>query len=162
MLKLEALIGQILQAERKMSSVPAIQIVLARQNKQDDIIRILPMGGGQDWFSVTYDDRWSGYKFYFEDTWEEVSAYLSQIFAVLPVDREPYEGVQVSVPAYPSIWINTNDTTDLAIMDPIWTMLDAVAHGWPVRLVSKSQNTDDSSSTSYSESDSGSESDYDV
>jgi hypothetical protein len=114
--------------------IPAIQIVIARPNKHDDVVTIRPLADNDGVFSVKYEDRWSEYTYYFEDSWNEVSAYLSQIFAVLPLDRYPFEGVQFSIPAYPSIWINTQDTTTPSVMEPVWSMLDSVAFGWPALI----------------------------
>jgi len=114
-----------------MPRVPTLQIILARENECDDIIRIKPHEENPNLFTVKYEDEDSGHTYYFEDSWKEVVAYLAQIFAVLPLDQKPYTGVQFNLPAYPCIWIKTRQTACPCVMEPIWTMLNSVAQGWP-------------------------------
>lgn len=111
-----------------------IQIVLWRNNKKDDTIHIARHEVEKSLYSVKYRDKDSGYTYYFEDTWEEVEAYLSQIFAVLPLDQDPFTGVQFSLPAYPSIVVKASQTTDENVMAPIWSMIESVVRGWPALI----------------------------
>ncbi len=117
--------------QRKMPRLPNAQIIIARENQKDDVIFIRPHAEMQGVFTVKYTDNDSGHVYYFEDSWEEVTAYLAQIFAVLPLDRRPYEGVQFNLPAYPTIWIKTKETTCPCVMEPIWDILNTLARGWP-------------------------------
>ena len=119
-----------------MTTIPTAQIILARENENDDVIRIRPHHEKEGLFTVKYEDHESGYSYYFEDSWNEVSAYLAQIFAVLPLDRRPYEGVQFNLPAYPTIWIKTSETNCPCAMEPLWDILETLSHGWPVLLKS--------------------------
>jgi hypothetical protein len=107
---------------------------MTRANKEDDIIRIRPLDDGTGLYSVTYEDQNAELKFYFEDNWNAVSTYLAQVFAVLPLDREPYEHIQFNAPAYPCICIKPYEASDEEVMRPIWSMLESVARGWPARV----------------------------
>ncbi len=118
--------------QSEMPGLPNVQIIIARETKKDDVIFIRPHAEMQGVFTVKYTDNDSGHVYYFEDSWEEVTAYLAQIFAVLPLDRRPYEGVQFNLPAYPTIWIKTKETTCPCVMEPIWDILNTLARGWPV------------------------------
>lgn len=121
-----------------MPALPNITIYLARPSGKDDVIRIRPHKYEENLYSVRYEDEESGHKYYFEDSWDEVAAYLAQIFAVLPLDQKPFGGVQFTLPAYPSIAIKTSQTTDQYVMMPIWSMIESVVRGWP-RLMKKDE-----------------------
>lgn len=124
-------------ASRKMTRLPNISIILARENEKDDVICIRPHEDEEGVFTVKYTDNDSGFTYYFQDSWEEVTAYLAQIFAVLPLDRRPYQGVQFNLPAYPTVWIKTKETTCPCVMEPIWDMLNTlVERGWPALIKS--------------------------
>lgn len=119
-----------------MPSVPSAQIIIARANEKDDVINIRPNAEMPGVFAVKYSDRDSGITYYFEDSWEGVSSYLGEIFAALPLDRRPYQGVQFNLPAYPTIWIKTSETTCPCVMEPIWDILNTLARGWPALVKS--------------------------
>lgn len=120
-----------------MPRLPNLCIILARENTKDDVICIRPHDDEEGLFAVKYTDNESEFTYYFEESWEEVSAYLAQIFAVLPLDRRPYEGVQFNIPAYPTVWIKTKETTCPCVMEPIWAMMNTlVERGWPALIKS--------------------------
>ena len=113
-----------------MTSFSPIIIYLTRKTKKDDVIKISPLEESRA-YRVEYADRDSKSAYVFQDTWQNVETYLCQIFAVLPRDRDPFQGVQFSLPAYPTILLNTDETLDEEVMDPIWSMMESVVNGWP-------------------------------
>jgi hypothetical protein len=114
-----------------MSSVSPITIFLTRKNKKDDVISIRPSEECRDCYEVKYRDDDSSSAYRFQDEWQNVEAYLSQIFAVLPFDQDPFQNVQFSLPAYPSILLKPSDTLNPEVMEPLWAMMGEVVRGWP-------------------------------
>lgn len=115
-------------------SISPITVILLRRTKKDDVIHIRPHAEKENLLQVSYTDQSSGHSFYFEDTWDNVADYLAQIFAVLPLDKDPYRGVQFNLPAYPTVLISPRNTTDIDVMNPIWSMIQSVVSGWPVTV----------------------------
>ena len=116
-----------------MSSVSPIQIILQRRSEKDDVVSIWPREE-EGFFDVVYEDKDSKAKYAFADSWDNVVAYLAQIFAVLSIDRQPFQGVQFTLPAYPAILLEVREVTDESKMQPVWSMIESVACGWPATL----------------------------
>lgn len=122
-----------------MSRISPITVILMRKNKKDDVIRITPQDDCEAescnrCYTVTYTDKHSRCKYSFNDSWENVVAYLKQVFELLVVDESPYDGLQFNLPAYPSVVISVQKATDYQTMMPIWSMIQSVALGWPATL----------------------------
>jgi hypothetical protein len=113
-----------------MCTVSPVQIILQRRSGKDDVINIWP-SEEEGLYDVRYEDKDSKAKYMFRDSWQNVRSYLTQIFQVLPLDQQPFEGVQFTLPAYPSIVVRTDDTDDASVMMPVWSMIDSVVNGWP-------------------------------
>lgn len=116
-------------------NISPITIILQRDandRNKDDVIFIRPTDTNS--FRVRYQDKFSNVTYEFTDSWEEVTAYLAQIFAVLPFDDEPYIGIQFTLPAYPSILLKISKLEEDYLMDKIWSMLESVVKGWPLTL----------------------------
>lgn len=117
------------------STISSIMICLLRNgadSTKDDVIFIRPLD--TNCFRVRYQDKSSKKLYEFTDTWEEVSAYLAQIFAVLPYDDDPYKSVQFTLPAYPTILVNIQKLHNDEFMSKMWCMIESVAKGWPLTL----------------------------
>lgn len=111
-----------------------IEIRLTRagmKGKMDDLIKIKPTDETLQMFSILHHDKHSDKKYQFYESWDGVGAYLAQLFTVLPFDADPFERVQFSLPAYPSLMFKIQDLQEPYLMNRVWDMLDTTARGWP-------------------------------
>lgn len=115
-----------------------ICIYLIRKGKnasRDDVIKINQNLDNPKLLNVKYLDKDSDKNYSFTDTWDNVAQYLENIFLALPLDEDPFESVQFTLPAYPSLMISVkNLNLDDAFMDTMWDMLKSVVDGWPVSV----------------------------
>lgn len=96
-----------------------IHIIRSIGAVNDDIITIEKRSR---FFSVTYTDRDSHYRYSFDASRDELIEYLYSIFEMLRIDEEPFDSIQVTLPAYPVINIkikSLNDNTIQTIMKPL-------------------------------------------
>jgi len=99
----------------------------------DDVIKIQPSQDKQGLLNVYYKDKESKKNYTFDDTWEKVAVYLRRIFTVLPYDSDPFESVQFTLPAYPSVMLKVEDIPyEEEFLQTMFRMMRSVVNGWPV------------------------------
>ena len=104
-----------------------------RDAKSDDIIKIRPSERNERLLNVYYEDKDSKKNYTFDDTWDNVVAYLKRILTVLPFDSDPFYSVQFTLPAYPSVMIRVDDLDyEQTFVDTVFSMMKSVVDGWPV------------------------------
>jgi hypothetical protein len=83
--------------------------------------------------NVYYLDKDSKKNYTFDDSWDNVVAYLKRILAVLPVDSDPFYSVQFTLPAYPSLMVKVEDLPyEEEFLRTTFRMMKSVVNGWPI------------------------------
>lgn len=67
----------------------------------DDVIEIYK--SGDNLFAVSYIDRDSRLRYSFDAYSDQILRYLYSVFGMLRIDEEPFESVQITLPAHPPI-----------------------------------------------------------
>jgi hypothetical protein len=113
-----------------------ILVYLTRSKKdadKDDLIKIRPSTENERLLNVYYKDKDSNKNYSFDDTWDNVVVYLKRILMVLPFDSDPFNSVQFTLPAYPSVMIRVDDILDSELfIQTVFDMMKSVVNGWPV------------------------------
>ena len=69
----------------------------------DDVIEIFKSSSEDNLFSVSYIDRDSRLRYSFDAYPDQIARYLYSVFGMLRIDEEPFESVQITLPAHPPI-----------------------------------------------------------
>ena len=67
----------------------------------DDVIEIYK--SDENLFAVSYIDRDSRLRYSFDAYPDQILRYLYSVFGMLRIDEEPFESVQITLPAHPPI-----------------------------------------------------------
>jgi hypothetical protein len=104
-----------------------------KTSKSDDVIKIRPSENNERLLNVLYLDKDSKKNYTFDDTWDNVVVYLQRILTVLPYDSDPFNAVQFTLPAYPSVMIKVADLEyEEEFLTTVFDMMKSVVNGWPV------------------------------
>jgi hypothetical protein len=99
-------------------------IIRSIRSSNDDIIYIKTLD--DTFFTVQYVDRDASLRYWFEATRDEVIEYMYSIFDMLRIDEEPFECVQMTLPAFPVIMLkigSLNDKNVRTMMKPFkWSL----------------------------------------
>ena len=69
----------------------------------DDVIEIYKNASEDNLFAVSYIDRDSRLRYSFDAYPDQILRYLYSVFGMLRIDEEPFESVQITLPAHPPI-----------------------------------------------------------
>jgi hypothetical protein len=111
---------------------PIVIHLIRPKSDKDDVIKIRPSETKEALLNVHYNDRYSKKDYRFDDSWENVAVYLKRILTVLPTDSDPFESVQFSLPAYPSLMVKVDDIPyEEDFVKTVFRMMKSVVNGWP-------------------------------
>ena len=86
----------------------------------DDVIHITNLD--DTLFTVRYIDKEVNLRYWFEATRDDVIEYMYSIFDMLRIDEEPFDSVQMTLPAFPTIIVrigSLNEKTVRTMMKPL-------------------------------------------
>ena len=114
----------------------AITIRILRDNtdssgNSDDVIRISPREDSDRTFDLTYTDHDGRITNTAEYTENEIYEYLDNLFDLLPADNDPFDGIQIFAPAFPSILIRTDDLTRPRLQDALYRVVRNTLRNFP-------------------------------
>jgi len=99
-----------------------VRIILMRESKCDEEIRIYNtanwFGRDTDTYKIVFSPNQKD-SYTFHMTAQGVESYVYMLLMSMRVDQDPYEHIQVTTAAYPSILYDASDLTNLAIHDSI-------------------------------------------
>lgn len=122
-----------------MVGTPHIAIRFCRDNSDqsgasDDILRIDASEDSARTFSVTYTDNDGRIRNTSECTEEEVFEHLDSIFDLLPIDTDPFEGIQIYAPTFPSVMISTKDLDRARVQNAVYRIVRNTLRNFPVSV----------------------------
>ena len=79
------------------------QIRFIRKSNVDDVLSIIPNEDSARTFILKYTDHESRLRNAQEATEHEVLEFVENMMALLPMDEEPFEFVQILAPGFPSV-----------------------------------------------------------
>lgn len=114
----------------------AITIRILRDNTDasgasDDVIRITPSDDSDRLFDLTYTDHDGRISNTAEYTENEIYEYLDNLFDLLPADNDPFDGIQIFAPSFPSVLIRTNDLTRPRLQDALYRVIRNTLRNFP-------------------------------
>lgn len=95
------------------------------ENKNDDVIRIVPSDRVSGQFDLIYQDGFnkSCRNRKVSYTYDEVFEYVESLFDLVPVDADPFLSIQFTAPMFPGILIARNDLKNDEIRSSILNVL---------------------------------------
>lgn len=86
----------------------SIHLVRSNSNKsKDDVITIKPITNSL--VSMTFVDKYNNTNHEIDMSHNSLAQYFENLFHIISYDREPYENVQVTFPAFPAIYMAPSD-----------------------------------------------------
>lgn len=74
---------------------------------QDDVLSIIPNENSSRTYILTYTDHDSRVRNQLEATMDEITDFVYDAFELLAVDEEPFEYVQLTAPAFPTVLVSS-------------------------------------------------------
>jgi hypothetical protein len=111
-----------------------IQINFIRKGQSieaDDVMRIRASDVNQNLYRVEYEDRTVTIRNRLVATENEVLDYLYAVFALLPIDDDPFEAVQITCPTFPSVLLRVKDLGRAAVQSAVTTIIKTTMRNWP-------------------------------
>ena len=97
----------------------------------DDVIRITPSEESERTFDLTYTDHDGRIANTSTYTEQEIYEYLDNLFDLLPADNDPFDGIQIFAPTFPSVLIPVNDLTRPRLQDALYRVIRNTLRNFP-------------------------------
>lgn len=99
----------------------------AGYSSTDDILTIIPNQESERTFIVTYTDHYNHTSNQFEATEREILDYMENMIALLHIDDDPFDKIQIQCPTFPTVLIRVcdlhKDDIKLSVMDVVKSTL---------------------------------------
>jgi hypothetical protein len=117
--------------EMSVSYVPFV-IRFNRESQKDDVIRIFKATDDDDLYNILFSDNESNIQHHIRcASRQHVLNYISSSLRLLRFDHDPYENVQVQIPAGPSILLNPK--VPIRVRETIYDCIETCMDNWPIR-----------------------------
>lgn len=116
-----------------MCSISVLFTRSMNDSSKDDSLCIKPTYDS-DLYTVTYRDKNSNSSYEFEESWQNVMAYLDTCLNLVKSrhDIDPYNSVQFNIPAYPQIMLRSEGLSNKKLMAQLSQAMESCRAGWPI------------------------------
>lgn len=120
--------------QQKMS-YNQFQIRFIRKSNVDDVLSIVPNEDSARTFILKYTDHESRLRNAQESTEQEVLDFVENIMALLPVDEEPFEFVQLLAPGFPSVLLAPERLWQNEVRSAFMNVVKSTLRNFPDRIL---------------------------
>ena len=97
----------------------------------DDVIRITPSEESDRTFDLTYTDHDGRVANTVTYTENEIYEYVDSLFDLLPADNDPFDGIQIFAPTFPSVLIPVDQLTRPRLQDALYRVIRNTLRNFP-------------------------------